>query len=60
MSCSICCDSNEIRKISSSCDDYCCRVCFQKYIVGLNSDPNCLFCKTPLSLEWVITLNPRP
>jgi len=59
MSCPICCDSNETHKICPSCDDKCCLVCFQKYIVGLDSDPNCLFCKKPLSLEWVMTLNPR-
>ena len=59
MSCPICCDSNETHKICASCYDKCCLVCFQKYIASLDYDPNCMFCKKPLSLEWVMTLNPR-
>lgn len=59
MSCPICCDSNETHKICPSCDDQCCLVCFQKYIVSLDFEPFCMFCKKPLSLEWVMTLNPR-
>lgn len=57
MDCSICCEklNNSTRKeiCCVFCDYSVCRSCFQKYILQISLDPNCMNCKKTFDHEFI-------
>lgn len=60
MDCSICCEkfnnSNHLKVECKGCDtsDAACRQCCKTYILNSNSDPMCMFCKSPWERDFMI------
>jgi hypothetical protein len=57
MECQICCErfnqTSHKNIVCNFCDYPLCRACFQKYILDLNTDPNCMNCKRVLNREFL-------
>jgi len=60
--CPICCaqvDRETPMMSCRSCEDQCCLVCFQKNILVEENEPQCLFCRKPILMEYILEMTPR-
>ena len=59
MFCQICCENKEKLENCLFCPDVCCLECIQKGLLINESEPHCMFCKKLISMEHIMTINPR-
>lgn len=60
--CSICCETRLTASRVAKCPfcaEACCRGCLQRYLLGSQDDPACMFCKNALSREHLEAMLPK-